>query len=69
MSTTKGPPQKTITDLNNEVKKYLWAAFQNKKKIIKLAEITMTYLNKAKKIKNEGRCYPPPSRGNQGSQR
>jgi CheY-like chemotaxis protein len=51
MSTTKGPPQKTITDLNNEVKKYLWAAFQNKKKIIKLAEITMTYLNKAKKIK------------------
>lgn len=51
MSASKDPQQKSLTNLNNEVKKYLWAAFQNKKKIIKLAEITMSYLHKAKKMK------------------
>jgi CheY-like chemotaxis protein len=55
MSTKKETVKENIQKLNNELKKYLWGANQNKEKIIRLVESNINNFSKAVKIKEKER--------------
>lgn len=55
MPTKKETVNENIQKLNNELKKYLWGANQNKEKIIRLIESNINNLSKAVKIKEKER--------------
>jgi len=55
MSAKKETVSENIHKLNNELKKYLWGANQNKEKIIRLIESNINNLSKAVKIKEKER--------------
>lgn len=53
MSNKNNHPSPAIDDSNRELKKLLWGINNNKKKILKLTDITIETLNKAVKILNK----------------